>query len=292
MGCALHVPCYILTLKMAFYSIYIILIWLILVAIKPTRKVGLALTPWLIFGCCYDWMRILPNYEVAPIDTTGLLETERGLFGIMTDSGRLIPCEFFRLHNAPWVDLLAGFFYICWMPVPMGYAVYLWAKGKKRESARISIAFLWINLLGFALYYVHPAAPPWYTLEHGSEIIFNTPGSVGDLYRFDNLMPFPVFANIYSGNSNVFAALPSLHSAYVLVAAIYAVINKSSKWTAACFFFISAGIWWTAVYSCHHYVIDVICGIATCVIGIAILEYGIYRIPCIKRGFEKYVAML
>ena len=50
------------------FSIYIILFYAVLLAIKPTRKLALALTPWLIFACSYDWMRLLPNYEVNPID--------------------------------------------------------------------------------------------------------------------------------------------------------------------------------------------------------------------------------
>ena len=54
------------------FSIYIILFYAVLLAIKPTRKLALALTPWLIFACSYDWMRLLPNYEVNPIDVRGL----------------------------------------------------------------------------------------------------------------------------------------------------------------------------------------------------------------------------
>ena len=64
------------------FSIKLIIIWAILVAIKPTRKLALALTPWLVFACSYDGMRLLPNYEVNPIDTRGIYEAEKSLFGI------------------------------------------------------------------------------------------------------------------------------------------------------------------------------------------------------------------
>jgi len=263
-----------------------------MVAIKPTRKFILALTPWLIFACSYDWMRVIPNYEVNSVDIKGIYEAERSLFGSSTPEGTVIPGQYFMTHNSTWADLLSGFFYLCWVPVPLGYSIYLYLKGKKRESARFSIAFLWINLVGFMIYYIYPAAPPWYALEHGFEVNYSTPGSVAGLVRFDNLMPFPVFANIYSGNSNVFAAVPSLHSAYVLTAAIYAIINKSGKATAICFFIITAGIWCTAVYTCHHYVIDVLLGIAEALIGVALLECVIMRIPAMQRFFDRYVALL
>ena len=275
------------------YSIYLILIWLVLSAFKPARKIVLALTPWLIFACSYDWMRLLPNYVVNPnIDTVSVLELERQLFGINTEAGRLIPGEYFNLHHHAWQDMLAGFFYLCWVPVPLGYALTLYFKGKKRESLRMSIAFLWVNLVGFSLYYVHPTAPPWYTLEHGAEIIHNTPGNMAALARFDQLTHIPVFAFLYNSNANVFAAIPSLHAAYVLIAAIYAVINKSSRWTAVTFFVIAAGIWWTAAYTTHHYLIDVLLGILTAVVGIAILECGFFRIAPIKRAVEKYAAAI
>ena len=49
-----------------------------------TRKLVVALLPFAIFGISYDWMRIIPNYEVNPIDVQGLYETEKSLFGIAT----------------------------------------------------------------------------------------------------------------------------------------------------------------------------------------------------------------
>ena len=90
------------------FSIYIIILYGVLVALKPTRKVALALMPWLVFACSYDWMRLLPNYEVNPIDVRGLYEAERGLFGIAAASGgHLIPCEYFAAHHCALADVLA-----------------------------------------------------------------------------------------------------------------------------------------------------------------------------------------
>lgn len=277
---------------MQLFSIYLIIIWGLLIIIKPTRKITLAFTPWLLFACSYDWMRFLPNYEVNPVDIKGIYEAEKNLFGISTPNGVVIPGEFFSIHNSAWADLLAGFFYLCWVPVPLGYSIYLYIKGKKKEFARFSVAFLWINLLGFFLYYVHPAAPPWYALKYGFEIHFNTPGNVAGLARFDQLMPFQIFSKIYSGNSNVFAAVPSLHSAYVLTAAIYALINKSGKMTAAIFLIISAGIWCTAIYTCHHYVIDVLLGILEALVGVLLLEYVWFKVPILKHMMDKYISKI
>lgn len=270
------------------FSIKLIIIWAILVAVKPTRKFALALTPWLVFACSYDGMRLLPNYEVNPIDTRGIYEAEKSLFGIGTAAGTLIPGEWFNLHNCAFADFMAGFFYLCWVPVPLGFAIYLYLKGKREMYLRFSLAFLFVNLVGFVGYYIHPAAPPWYVIEHGFTPVLNTPGSVAGLGRFDALVGVPVFHSIYCNNSNVFAAVPSLHAAYMLVTTIYAIISRQSKLCIAIFAFICIGIWWTAVYSTHHYIIDVLLGILTTIVALLILERLLLRAEWAKRFMARY----
>lgn len=270
------------------FSIKLIIIWAILVAVKPTRKFALALTPWLVFACSYDGMRLLPNYEVNPIDTRGIYEAEKSLFGIGTAAGTLIPGEWFNLHNCAFADFMAGFFYLCWVPVPLGFAIYLYLKGKREMYLRFSLAFLFVNLVGFVGYYIHPAAPPWYVIEHGFTPVLNTPGSVAGLGRFDALVGAPVFHSIYCNNSNVFAAVPSLHAAYMLVTTIYAIISRQSKLCIGIFAFICMGIWWTAVYSTHHYIIDVLLGILTTIVALLILERLLLRAEWAKRFMAQY----
>ncbi len=274
------------------FSIYIVILYLALFAYKPTRKIALVLTPWAIFGCSYDCMRLLPNYEVNPIDIRGLYETEKQWFGIVTASGTVTPNEFFSLHHHAVADLWAGFFYLCWVPVPIGFSIYLYIKGDSKNYLRFSTAFLLINFVGFAGYYIHPAAPPWYVMQYGFEPILHTPGNVAGLGRFDQLTGIPVFQALYGKNSNVFAAVPSLHAAYMLVTTIYAIISKQRKTTIGIFAIICVGIWFTAIYSGHHYVIDVLLGILTCFVGIGILEFVLLKIPTVQQFMKQYVQLI
>lgn len=275
------------------FSIYIIILYGVLVALKPTRKMALALMPWLVFACSYDWMRLLPNYEVNPIDVRGLYEAERGLFGIAAASGgHLIPCEYFAAHHCAVADVLAGFFYLCWVPVPLAFALYLYFRGDYRGYLHLSIAFLVVNLLGFCGYYIHPAAPPWYAMNYGFEPILHTPGNVAGLGRFDELIGLPVFHGLYGKNANVFAAVPSLHAAYMLIATFYAHFTRQRRAVVAAFATICVGIWWTAVYSGHHYIIDVLLGIATTIVGIALLEAVVFRTRAVSGWMERYVAAI
>lgn len=84
----------------------------------------------------------------------------------------------------------------------------------------------------------------------------------------------------------------SLHAAYMLVTTCYARASKQPKALVAVFAVICVGIWCTAVYTGHHYVIDVLLGIVTAFVGMAILERGIFQIPGIKKALENYVNYL
>ena len=265
-------------------SIFLILFF----AGKSTRKLAVGLLPFFIFGISYDWMRVYPNYEVNPIDVRNLYDLEKFLFGIEENGTLLIPCEYFALHHSVIADILAGFFYLCWVPVPIAFGLWLYLKKDRRLYLRFSIVFLLVNLIGFAGYYIHPAAPPWYAINYGFEAILNTPGNTAALGRFDELVGLPIFDSLYSRNSNVFAAIPSLHAAYMVVAFYYALVKKCHPAIITIFAVLMCGIWFTAVYSSHHYIIDVLLGITCALLGILFFEKGLMKWGAFKRFFERY----
>ena len=235
-------------------------LFLFLFYIGPAaRKLAVALLPFILFAICYDWMRVYPNFEVNPIDVQGLYDAEKSLFGITVGGQTLIPCEFFAAHHCTIADFMAGIFYLCWVPVPIAFGIWLYLKGKRQLYLRFSIAFLFVNLIGFAGYYIHPAAPPWYAMNYGFDPILDTPGNVAGLGRFDELLGCQIFHSIYGRNANVFAAIPSLQ-----------------------------GIWWTAIYSGHHYIIDVLLGITCALAGMLIFEKGLLKWGCFRRFFYRY----
>lgn len=265
-------------------SVFLILFF----AGKSTRKLAVGLLPFFIFGISYDWMRVYPNYEVNPIDVRNLYDLEKFLFGIEENGTLLIPCEYFALHHSVIADILAGFFYLCWVPVPIAFGLWLYLKKDRRLYLRFSMFFLLVNLIGFAGYYIHPAAPPWYAINYGFEAILNTPGNTAALGRFDELVGLPIFDSLYSRNSNVFAAIPSLHAAYMVVAFYYALVKKCHPAIITIFAVLMCGIWFTAVYSSHHYIIDVLLGITCALLGILFFEKGLMKIPGFIKFFNRY----
>lgn len=261
------------------------LIFLLFFLTAPSRRLLVALLPFIIFGVSYDWMNLLPNYKVNPIDVEGLYNAEKAVFGISTGNGSLTPNEFFALHHHPVMDFFAGIFYLCWVPLPIVFGLWLYFKGRPVPYLHFSLVFLLVNFIGFALYYVHPAAPPWYVAEHGLTPVIGTPGSVAGLGRFDEMTGLGIFNALYARNANVFAAVPSLHSAYTLIALVYSLKYPAPVAWRVVLGIVTLGIWFTAVYSSHHYIIDVLCGIATALLGVLIFECVLMKIP----GFASFI---
>lgn len=257
-----------------------------------TRKLALMLVPFALFGLSYDWLRVFPNYKFLPVDTDNLYNLEKLLFGVRTDDGLLILGEYFEIHHHAIADLFAGIFYLCWVPVPIAFGLWLFFTGKRTDSIHFASAFLLVNLIGFCGYYIHPAAPPWYVMHYGFDVVLDTPGNVAGLARFDELLHTSLFEGIYGRNSNVFAAIPSLHASYLLVTLIYSIKSHSGRGMSFLFAVLMIGIWCTAVYTGHHYVIDVLLGIVTGLIGVGLFELLVSRWNPFRRFFERYAELV
>lgn len=256
-----------------------------------TRKLVVALIPFAIFGISYDWMNLCHNYEVNPVDIEGIYNAEKSFFGITTAAGEVLtPNEYFAQFHNSLIDVLCGVFYLCWVPVPIAFGLWLYYKKQRKVYLHFALVFLLVNLIGFAGYYIHPAAPPWYIAEYGFDLDLSAHGSVAGLGEFDKITGLSIFDGLYTRNANIFAAVPSLHSAYVPVAFYYSLKAKCPLWMRIALAVIACGIWFTAVYTSHHYLIDVILGIFTAALGIAIFEGLLMRIPPFKRFMDAYTA--
>jgi inositol phosphorylceramide synthase catalytic subunit len=268
----------------------VVLLNILFYAGKGTRNFVLGFAIFVVFAILYDVMRAFPNYLFHAVDIAPLYQFEKELFGINSHGTRLTPNEFFAANHCAVGDLLSGLFYINWMPVPLGFALYLFFTNRKL-FLHFSLTFLFVNLIGFAMYYIHPAAPPWYVSRYGFALNFHTPGSAAGLARFDQLIHLNVFGSIYTKNSNVFAAIPSLHCAYPVIVLYYGI--KAGCRRANWFFgLFMAGIWFSAVYSGHHYTIDVILGILCAAAGITIYDMVLKNQRFYSHFIDRYQRLI
>jgi membrane-associated phospholipid phosphatase len=235
-------------------------------------------------------MKAFPNYEYHSVSIKELYELEKSIFGFTFNGTIITPNEYWLAQHTTALDIMSGIFYLSWIPVPLTFAGILFFY-RKREFFYFSLTFLLVNLLGFFVYYIYPAAPPWYVQQYGFDFIANTKGNTAGLSRFDAYFGVEIFKGLYEKSSNVFAAMPSLHSSYPLIVLYYGIRNKLG-WINIILAVVTVGIWFAAVYSSHHYVLDVLAGIACAITGIWLFQKLLHAKGWVHGAIEKAVKAL
>lgn len=271
------------------HLIFLVVIGIAYFSTERTHKFLLSFSFFLLFWIIYDALRALPNYDVNPIQVLEPYLLEKKWFGINHEGSILSPNEYLSNYQNSFLDFISGVYYLMWVPLPLAYGVYLFFKDKSL-LLKFSACFLLVNLLGFLVYYLYPAAPPWYYEMNGTKIDFSLLGNAAGLIKFDEIIGLPIFEKMYTKNSNVYAAMPSLHAAYPMIL-FYFSTKRKNKYISAFFFSVILGIWFAAVYSYHHYIIDLLAGAICAIVTILIYEF------IIKQQFaniliEKFVKAL
>jgi hypothetical protein len=239
------------------------------------RKFIIGFSIFIVYWILFDYMKAFPNYHFNAVHIQDLYDSEKSLFGIQKNGIIITPNEYWLQHGNTFFDILTGIFYLCWIPVPLAFAAYLFFKNKDL-FLHFSLTFVLVNMLGFIVYYIYPAAPPWYYQLNGANFIKGTLGNTAGLHKFDEYFNIEIFHSLYAKSSNVFAAMPSLHSSYPLIV-LYFGIKQKMGWMNLVFGLIAVGIWFAAVYTSHHYIVDVVAGITCAIAGIFVFEKVLLR---------------
>jgi membrane-associated phospholipid phosphatase len=245
---------------------------------------GLAII--IVYWIIFDSMKVWPNWKFHSVDVLPLYNLEKSLFGISEGAAVITPNEFFLKHSTTAVDIIAALFYLSWIPLPLIFAFYLYFRNRSL-FLRFCAAFFIVNCIGFVIYYTHPAAPPWYRILHGSAVDVMTKSNAAGLLRFDQYFGVNLFRDIYAKGSNVFAALPSLHASYPLIGLFYAFKQRTTSFKIL-FAVVMVGIWFSAIYLTHHYIIDVLLGISCGVTGIFLLEKVLLKTKTFGSFMKRY----
>lgn len=256
---------------------------------RITRKFIIGFSIFAVYWIIFDYMKAFPNYNYNPVHISQLYNFEKSLFGFHYNGKLVTANEYWLINHKTWMDLVGGIFYLCWIPVPMGFGVYLFFT-RKKQFLYFALTFFTVNILGFIVYYTYPAAPPWYVQLHGFNFIAKTPGNIAGLGRFDQLVNADVFKGIYTKGSNVFAAMPSLHSSYPVIVVYYGLKNRLG-WVNVLLITVMLGIWFTAVYASHHYIVDVLSGIVCAITGISLFNF-IAKLKPVELFLNKYATAI
>jgi membrane-associated phospholipid phosphatase len=245
------------------------------------------LFPVLLTGIVYDSMRYYADYFRGTVHVAFPYEFDKRFFGINTPAGRLTPNEWWQKHTYPALDLIAGFFYLCFIAIYIGisafhaFVVPLRTKDPvvRRKAERlgpyVTWAFFFLNVLGYTTYYWFPAAPPWYVARYGlGPARMDTVASAAGAVRFDALLGTHFFTGMYGRATDVFGAIPSLHVAYPLLSVLFAFSIGSLRVVAVGFYLIMC---FSAIYLNHHYMLDILWGSTYAILVFLVLRRYAFR---------------
>jgi membrane-associated phospholipid phosphatase len=222
------------------------------------RPLGRFLVPLLLLVAVYDAQRYWVEAWRGPVRVTEPRAWELAWFGLEDGGRRVTPAEWWQTRTHPVLDGLCGVAYLGFMPAFLGMAAW-WRFGARSSLAsRVLWALLALNLAGYAVYLLYPAAPPWYVDRHGlGPVVLSAAPEAAGAARFDALFGVDWFAQYYGRNANVFGAIPSLHVGQTFLAVLFAWWFRSLRGPATAFWLL---VTFASVYLNHHYLVDGLAG--------------------------------
>jgi len=236
-------------------------LWLATIAWRnwlPVRQHLLFLRDWLpiaLLLVIYNISRGYADDLFAP-HVTPLIDADRALFG-----GH-VPTVWLQQHlyqpgHVQWWEVAVSLVYVSHFLTVPTVAVILWLRDRI-QWARYMRRWFTLSVAGLITYFLYPAAPPWWAAEHGylepvariSTAGWNLIGLHG---AGNTLNALQVEA------ANPVAAMPSLHTAYAMMAVAFFLPVVRRRWWPVLLAYPLA-MTFTLVYSGEHYVIDVLVG--------------------------------
>lgn len=216
--------------------------------------------PFVLIFLAWEAMRGLADNFGASVHSDGVIALERAIsFGIVPT------VELQRLLYVPGqvslLDVATSLLYAGHFIFPLGIAFVFWIRDRALFY-RFAVTLLAMALAAFIVYLLLPVAPPRFAFRHGEALavtdiigqtIINLRLQIGADWVYQNLNP----------NDN--AAFPSLHAAFPTLAFLFLRRRyPRAAWLAALY---GLAVWFAILYTGHHYVVDIIGGVAFALIA-------------------------
>ncbi|WP_439573026.1 phosphatase PAP2 family protein [Phreatobacter sp.] len=232
-----------------------------------TKGLVAALYPGIFVAILTDAMRfVVPLFVTAGrVHGCDLRALDLALFAVATDT---TPGDWLQRHISPFWDVVFAIPYAAFLYVVPLYALYLFFRDRERMSFYLW-AFAVAHLIGYALWLIVPAAPPWYIRANGCLIDLAAAPSAAGLLRVDQLLGITYFHQFYGRAANVFGAMPSMHVVFPLIGLLTAW--RSIGWrTRPVHILYASAMMVASVYLDHHWIVDGLAGVVVAVAAVAI----------------------
>ena len=238
------------------------LLWLATIAWRnylPWREHLLFLRDWLpvvLLLELYNVSRGAADRLFAP-HVTPMIHFDEWMFG-----GQ-IPTLWLQQHLyqpgvVQWWEVVVTLVYVSHFLTVPTVGVVLWVRSRAL-AYRFMRRWVALSVSGLITYFLYPAAPPWWAWKHGylteQVVRISTNGfdAIG-LHGAGNTLN-----TLQTDQSNEVAAMPSLHTAYAMMAVAFFLPMVRRRWWPLLLVYPLA-MSFTLVYTGEHYVADVLVG--------------------------------
>ncbi|HEX5982958.1 MAG TPA: phosphatase PAP2 family protein [Solirubrobacterales bacterium] len=171
-----------------------------------------------------------------------------------------VPTEWLQDHLyepgvVMWWDVFFTFVYTSYFIVPFALAGYFWARDRVAFQG-FTRRLVTLALAGLATYILFPAMPPWLAAETGAlEEVHRTTGKGWEVISLGTAALF----SKGQASSNLVAAVPSLHTAFVTLVAMFLWFRVRPVWRPLLAAYpLAMGL--TLMATGEHYFFDVVLG--------------------------------
>lgn len=220
--------------------------------------------PFLIIVFIYENMHDVAG-QVMSFDIAGhLKDMDTMIFGVE-------PTLWAQKFYSPLLTDVMSISYAMYFFLPLSIMFFLSLWKMRYEFRHMALTITVSFILGFLGYVLLPCSPPRYFMEH----LYTDPVRLHGLFLFDRLQGAWDSLSVISGG-----AFPSLHVGISAVALIYAYkfrgMNRTSRAVWYLYIPLVLSLWFSTIYLRHHWVMDIVAGLA--VAGIA------YAISCVMMN--------
>lgn len=224
---------------------------------RPPRQIVQLLRDWLPIVavlCVYDFSRGAADSLGIPVNVTPMIEFDRAVFLGET------PTEWLQAHlyasdAVRWWDVAFTLVYTSYFIVPFALAGALWARDRGAFLA-FTRRLVTLALAGLATYVLYPAAPPWMAAEQG--LLDGVERTTARGWEVLDVGTAAMFSR-GQGAVNLVAAVPSLHTAFVALVALFLWGRVRPVWRPLLALYpLAMGA--TLVATGEHYFFDVLLG--------------------------------
>ncbi|WP_305783049.1 phosphatase PAP2 family protein [Symbioplanes lichenis] len=241
-------------------------LWLATIAWRnylPWKQHLLFLRDWLpisLLLVVYNVSRSFADDFFDP-HVTEMIHADIDMFGWFT--GGQVPTTWLQEHLyhpgvVQWWEVVVTLVYVSHFLTVPTVAVILWVR-TRFQWARFIRRWFTLCVFGLITYFLYPAAPPWWAGERGylnapvERISTNGWDAIG-LHGAGNTLNA-----LQVEQSNPVAAMPSLHTAWAMMAVAFFLPMVRRRWWPLLLAYPLA-MTFTLVYTGEHYVIDVLVG--------------------------------